>query len=106
MPNGSMKEHPSNIGLVCDAHASKPGKFSGNDPKTFLKKFCKLGFKGVNPRTKKEITEHMWVFVHEVMEDGELHGTLDNDPVCELDPPFVCGDWIGFRVEEIEEVME
>jgi hypothetical protein len=90
-------ESPLNIGLVCPTHAPKPGKYTGQDPTSFLKKFVKLGF------PSPQGVEHMWVRVERLGTQGtELEGVLDNDPV--YDVGFVCGDDIGFDVAEIEEV--
>jgi len=95
-----MPEPISNIGHVCPVHAPKPGRFAGQDPQTFLGKVVKLGFKTTDGKT----TEHMWVKVDKVNENGELEGVLDNDPV--YDVGYVCGDALAFQVEEIEAVDE
>jgi len=98
---GGNSESPRNFGHVCSEHAPKPGKFAGQDPKTFLGKFVKLGFKtkdGTN-------TEHMWVKVdkvNKINKSGELEGVLDNDPV--LDVGYAHGDALAFEVSEIEAV--
>jgi uncharacterized protein DUF2314 len=89
-------EDPRNIGAVCDRHAPKAGRYKDADPKTFIGKYVKLGFPSKSGRI-----EHMWVRV-ESIEGAELHGVLDNDPV--LDVGFVCGDGVGFTVDEIEAV--
>jgi len=101
-----MSEPLYNIGLVCADHAPKAGKYAGQEPKTFLGKMVKLGFKAIHPLTNKESIEHMWVEVTHEIEDGDerLGGTLDNDPI------FICdfrnGDSLAFNVEEIEDVYE
>lgn len=100
-----MKEPLSNIGMVCDEHAPKPGKYLGQDPKTFLGKICKLGFPGIHPISGRESLEHMWVSVDRITEKGELQGRLKNDPIFLFDPPLEHGDGIGFTVDEIEDVQ-
>jgi hypothetical protein len=89
-------EDPRNIGMVCERHAPQPGRYTGTDPKTFIGKHVKLGFPSKSGRI-----EHMWVLVESV-EGDELRGALANDPV--LDVGFVCGDGVGFVVDEIEAV--
>lgn len=96
-----MTEPLINIGLVCPAHASKPGKYAGQLPTTFIGKFVKLGFKNENGTE----TEHMWVKVTKLSDNGkELHGILDNDPV--YDVGYQYGDELAFEVDEIEDVVE
>jgi hypothetical protein len=92
-----------NIGLVCPTHASKPGAFTGKDPKTFVGKYVKLGFPATDPRTKLPSTEHMWVKVEGLHEEG-LHGVVNNDPV--LDCEYSDGSGVAFGVDEIEAVYE
>ncbi len=91
------KAEQGNVGFVCPEHESKPGKYKGRKPKEFIGKYVKLGFpiKGTNSR------EHMWVLVEKVVK-GELQGTLDNDPTSDVG--YECGDGVGFKVEEIEDV--
>lgn len=94
------REPLANIGHVCPKHSPKAGKFKGQDPKSFIGKFVKLGFP-----SDRGVLEHMWVKVDKLGENGdELEGTLDNDPVYEVG--FVCGDGVGFNVDEIEAVNE
>lgn len=96
-----MKEPLSNIGAVCEDCASKPGKYTGQDPKTFVGKHVKLGFPARDPRTMKKTTEHMWVEVQEVTPEG-LKGTVNNDPI--MVTQYICGTEILFTVDEIEDV--
>jgi hypothetical protein len=94
------QEPTSNIGLVCPEHAPKPGKYTGQDPSSFLNKFVKLGFIAKSPQYK---TEHMWVRVERLGTHGtQLEGVLNNDPV--MDVGYDCGDGVGFDVDEIEDV--
>lgn len=95
------KEHSSNYGFVCSVHAPKPGKYKDCDPKSFIGKYVKLGFP-----CKGGQLEHMWVLVYKAEED-KLFGELDNDPVLttDFDPPLECGDWIEFKVHEIEDAQ-
>lgn len=97
----NILESLQNIVLVCEKHASKSGKYVGQDPNQFLHKFVKLGF------PSPQGTEHMWIFVERVGEQGdvtELEGTLANDPI--NDVGYEHGTYIGFDVEEIEDVHE
>lgn len=89
-------ENPRNIGVVCSRHAPRPGRYKDVDPRTLIGKYAKLGFPSECGRI-----EHMWVLVEE-MDGGKLYGTLNNDPV--LDVGFVCGDPVGFTVDEIEAI--
>lgn len=91
-------ENPRNIGVVCDRHAPKPGRYKDVDPQTLIGKFVKLGFPSKCGRI-----EHMWILVEAVNGD-ELQGTLNNDPV--LDVGFVCDDGDGFTTDEIEAVQD
>lgn len=96
--NQNNIEPQSNIGLVCDKHAPKPNKYSGTDPKNFLHKSVKLGF------PSPQGIEHMRVLVQKIGTSGtDLEGTLDNDPV--YDVGYDCGDYIGFDVSEIEDLL-
>jgi hypothetical protein len=105
-----MKESLMNVGLVCDHRAPKPGKYSGQEPHTFVGKYVKLGFPAVHPHSGVSTTEHMWVKVTQQVQPGvyqtgeELVGTLDNDPIYVTE--CQCGDEVAFKVDEIEEVLE
>jgi hypothetical protein len=100
-----VREPEDNIGHVCDHHAPKPGKYIGQEPKTFVGKFCKLGFDGrKTSRSDVVVKEHMWVKVERVNDQGELEGVLDNDPVLYYENGLACGDGIAFTVDEIEDV--
>ena len=107
------REPFSNISLVCKDHAPKPGKYRDGKPEDFVGKMVKLGFTGTNPHTGKVSLEHMWVRVSEALQPDkyqagdwlfqqELIGSLDNDPVFEME--YQCGDNIAFKIEEIEDV--
>ncbi len=91
----------SNIGVVCPKHASKPGKYAGEDPKKFIGKHVKLGFPATDPRNGRQTTEHMWVKVEGLHEMG-LQGTVNNDPI--LNCEYKDGSGVAFGVEEIEAV--
>lgn len=94
------QEPISNIGVVCENHAPKPGKFTHIPDPYFIGLHVKLGF-----GSKQGPVEHMWVKVEQYNRDtGELEGTLANDPV--LDVGYQCGDWLAFEVDEIEAVNE
>lgn len=103
------REPFTNVGLVCDKHASKPGGFKGQEPENFLGKYVKLGFPAINPITRKSSTEHMWVEVICVdkkdrrLKNGEqMVGKVSNNPV--FDCEYSCGDEVAFSVDEIEAV--
>ncbi len=99
-----LKREPlSNSAYVCSKHASKPGAYTGQDPKGFVGKHVKLGFPAKDQG--RSTTEHMWVRVtklYEGTENEQLEGTIDNDPV--LDCAYKDGDTIAFSVKEIEDV--
>lgn len=94
------QEPTSNIGLVCDEHAPKPGLFKNFPAEYFIGLHVKLGFP-----SKEGPLEHMWVKVEWYDEATcELKGKLDNDPV--YDVGYQCNDDLAFEVDEIEAVHE
>ena len=95
-----LREPLSNAYAVCSAHASKPGKYAGQDPKSFIGKHVKLSFPAKN--RGKATTEHMWVLVERLHKTKGLQGTVNNDPVLEC--AFKDGDTVAFGVHEIEDV--
>lgn len=96
-----MKEPITNVGLVCDRHEPKPNpKFKEVPPVVFIGRFVKKAFKGKDPRGQERV-EHMWVAIRKV-DNGELVGTLDNDPICEMEIDY--GDTVRVRLEEVEAV--
>lgn len=92
-----------NVGMVCESCAPKPGKFTGQDPNSFMGKLVKLAFKAFNPRTQSQTKEHMWVRP-QMIEEGIITGILLNYPVLETE--FNYGDAVSFRVSEIEDAIE
>ncbi len=92
-----------NVATVCPKHSPKPGGFVGQDPKSFIGEFVKLGFPAKWPDGKPSV-EHMWVKVEELLPTGELQGSLNQDPVLLYDEPLTCGDKVAFTVDEIEDV--
>jgi uncharacterized protein YegJ (DUF2314 family) len=99
-----MRELLSNVGRVCKHHAPVAGKFTGQDPASFLGKYVKLGFPAHRP-DGTDTTEHMWVLVESLAASNvkaQLTGTLNNDPILETE--YACGDLIAFDVSEIEAV--
>jgi uncharacterized protein YegJ (DUF2314 family) len=100
-----MNDHEplSNIGMVCPDHAPRPGKFTGQAPRSFVGKFVKLAFKGKNPRTGDAGLEHMWVQVKYAIGD-KLKGKLANEPVSIMS--YKHGDTVDFSVSEIEQVSD
>lgn len=105
------KESVSNVRLVHEECASKPqAKFAKLPLESFVGKYVKLGFEGKRSDGKKTV-EHMWVKttgVHNDKDcdhgDAELVGILDNTPITEMD--YAHGDVVGFKREEIEDILE
>lgn len=107
-------EHPSNFGFTCEDHAPKPRPdLYGSRPlESFVGKYVKLGFpvipcpEDAPPQIKNMWPpfghkEHMWVMVEKV-ENGELVGKVNNDPVFALEYPD--GTQVAFSRDEIEMV--
>lgn len=92
------RESPSNVGLVCPAHAPTAGKYVGQSPSNFIGNFVKVAFKC---RTTERL-EHLWVVVTEVEGADGLRGKVNNDPV--LDVGVKDGDEVVFTVAQIEDV--
>lgn len=97
-----MSDPTWNIGYVCEEHAPKPGKFTGQDPNLFVGKLVKLGFPYTH-KDGKEAKEHMWVKVLKLGNQTQLEGVLDNHPLRVTD--YAYRDGVGFDVEEIEEAV-
>lgn len=102
-----MPESIFNIGAVCENHAPKPQeKYAKEKPKFFIGKFVKKGFEGVNPTTGVKALEHMWVRITSVcgVEKNTLHGTLNNDPLFDMD--IKDGSKVTVKLSEIEDVCD
>jgi hypothetical protein len=85
-----------NVGYVCEAHASKPGGFVGQEASSFVGRYVKLCFVRLAGGH-----ENMWVMVERV-DAGQLIGTLENEPTTDLAlGPLHRGDRLAFGVEEI-----
>jgi len=86
-----------NIYCTCTKHSSRPqAKYASWDPTQFIGKWVKVGF------TEKltERVEHLWVQILVVTKEGKLHGTVDNDPLLNLDVKY--GDPVEVSIFEIE----
>lgn len=95
--------HDDGMVMVCHDCAPKPGKFTGQEPKSFVGKLVKVAFKAFTP-TGEQTWEHMWVEVTEVAALDWLKGILRNEPCFRC--TFSNGDSVGFKVSEIEDVRD
>lgn len=87
-----MKEPSTNIRFMCDKHSPKAdGSLSKLDPQSLVGKFVKTAFHAIDHNDKPRF-EHMWVKVEKVLENGNLFGALDNNPL------FPCYDEKGNRI--------
>jgi hypothetical protein len=108
---GADSEPLENIVAICSKCVEKKcaGGFTNTSHNELIGKFAKLAF----PTSQKpaEIPsnihwpnfERMWVKISSSV-DGELRGTLDNDPIFVFD--LENGSEIGFTANEIIEIME
>jgi hypothetical protein len=86
-----------NVVNVCEEHASQPGGFVGQAAESFVGRYVKLCF----PRLSGG-NENMWVQVERLGEDGQLIGTLGNEPTSALVIGTLhLGDLLSFGIEEI-----
>lgn len=93
------KEPHHNVGIVCDAHAPKTGRYKDKRPESLVGHHVKIGLPDKSGRL-----EHLWVIVTSLTPEGKLAGHLDNDPV--LDIGCKCGDLIIIgSINDIEDVL-
>jgi len=72
------RESSDNWGFVCPLHTPQPRPdLAAEPPEVFVDHYVKVAF----PVPNSTKSEHMWVHVTAVTEDGLLMGTLNNDPV-------------------------
>ena len=83
-----------NIEMVCPSCADEKYKMKGK----FTDKDVRVGW-----FVKKlfENTEHMWVKVTKITNQG-LCGTLDNDPII---VDMVCGDEVFVKWKDVEDIL-
>lgn len=94
--------HKGNVVMVCSDCAPKPGRYAGQDPKSFVGKLVKLAF-DAKRSDGTDTKEHMWVFVQEVAVSDWLKGRLDNTPY--FTSKFKLGDQLAFKVADIEDII-
>jgi uncharacterized protein YegJ (DUF2314 family) len=102
-----MEEDTRNIGLAhpeC-APRAKPELLEGKTLESFIGKFVKVAFAGIDPVSGRPRTEHMWVEVKSV-EDGKFVGLLNNDPVLDHEPPLEDQSKVTVNPARIEDICE
>ncbi len=72
-------------------------KKSGIKPNELIGKYVKKEFRG-----EKKQSEHMWIKVTTVTEEGDIEGTLANNP-CIIDD-LEYGDHVIVKLIEIEDI--
>ncbi len=96
-----MMEDPRNIYRTCPKHSSRPqAKYASWNPNDFVGKWIKVEFseKGTDKK------EHLWVKINAVKEEGILLGTVDNDPLLDLE--VECGDSVEVSISKIESCFD